>query len=88
MRLFTSCGGKIRTCDLWVMSPTSCHCSTPRYIFKFTNQRTKSKDSNLRPDVSRDMSPTSCHCSTPRYGENTPRVFRSAKVVLFINITK
>ncbi len=24
-------GGGIRTRDLWVMSPTSCHCSTPRY---------------------------------------------------------
>ena len=24
-------GGRIRTSDLWVMSPTSCHCSTPRY---------------------------------------------------------
>ena len=24
-------GGRIRTCDLWVMSPTSCHCSTPRH---------------------------------------------------------
>ena len=23
-------GGGIRTPDLWVMSPTSCHCSTPR----------------------------------------------------------
>jgi hypothetical protein len=23
-------GGGIRTRDLWVMSPTSCHCSTPR----------------------------------------------------------
>jgi hypothetical protein len=23
-------GGRIRTSDLWVMSPTSCHCSTPR----------------------------------------------------------
>ena len=23
-------GGRIRTCDLRVMSPTSCHCSTPR----------------------------------------------------------
>ena len=22
-------GGRIRTYDLWVMSPTSCHCSTP-----------------------------------------------------------
>ena len=26
------CGGWIRTTDLWVMSPTSCHCSTPRYL--------------------------------------------------------
>ena len=25
-----SCGGRIRTADLRVMSPTSCHCSTPR----------------------------------------------------------
>ena len=24
-------GGRIRTADLWVMSPTSCHCSTPQY---------------------------------------------------------
>ncbi len=24
-------GGRTRTCDLRVMSPTSCHCSTPRY---------------------------------------------------------
>ena len=24
------CGGRIWTCDLRVMSPTSCHCSTPR----------------------------------------------------------
>jgi hypothetical protein len=25
-------GGRIRTCDLRVMSPTSCHCSTPRRV--------------------------------------------------------
>jgi hypothetical protein len=24
-------GGRIRTSDLWVMSPTSYHCSTPQY---------------------------------------------------------
>jgi hypothetical protein len=24
------CGGRTRTCDLWVMSPTSYRCSTPR----------------------------------------------------------
>ena len=32
-RAFTisnGCGGRTRTCDLWVMSPTSCRCSTPR----------------------------------------------------------
>jgi hypothetical protein len=26
-----SSGGRIRTSDLWVMSPTSYHCSTPQY---------------------------------------------------------
>ncbi len=30
-RLFLCSGGRIRTCDLWVMSPTSYHCSTPQY---------------------------------------------------------
>ncbi len=29
--VFLGSGGGIRTRDLWVMSPTSCHCSTPRY---------------------------------------------------------
>ena len=28
---YSGSGGRIRTCDLWVMSPTSCHCSTPRH---------------------------------------------------------
>ena len=28
---FLHCGGRIRTCDLRVMSPTRCHFSTPRY---------------------------------------------------------
>jgi hypothetical protein len=28
-----SSGGWIRTNDLWVMSPTSYHCSTPQYVF-------------------------------------------------------
>src|SRR5215831_12299063 len=27
---FVSSGGRTRTCDLRVMSPTSCHCSTPQ----------------------------------------------------------
>ena len=27
-----SCGDRTRTYDLWVMSPTSYHCSTPRLI--------------------------------------------------------
>ena len=28
--LYLSSGGRTRTYDLWVMSPTSYHCSTPR----------------------------------------------------------
>ena len=28
---FLCSGGRIRTSDLWVMSPTSYHCSTPQY---------------------------------------------------------
>src|SRR4030067_789374 len=28
----TGCGGRIRTSDLRVMSPTSCRCSTPRRL--------------------------------------------------------
>ena len=27
-----SSGAQTRTEDLWVMSPTSCHCSTPQYL--------------------------------------------------------
>ena len=30
--LSISCGGPTRTDDLWVMSPTSYHCSTPRSV--------------------------------------------------------
>src|SRR5688572_29809037 len=30
--LTTGSGGGIRTPDLWVMSPTSCRCSTPRRV--------------------------------------------------------
>ena len=30
--LFPCSGGRIRTSDLWVMSPTSYHCSTPQYV--------------------------------------------------------
>ena len=32
MNSLVSCGGSTRTNDLWVMSPTSYHCSTPRYF--------------------------------------------------------
>ncbi len=32
-RLGNSSGAWIRTKDLRVMSPTSCHCSTPRYLW-------------------------------------------------------
>src|SRR2546427_8888824 len=30
LRRLLGCGGEIRTRDFRVMSPTSCHCSTPR----------------------------------------------------------
>ena len=33
-------GGRTRTCDLVVMSHTSCHCSTPRYCFGSNCKRT------------------------------------------------
>src|SRR6476659_9853926 len=33
----TGGGGGIRTRDLWVMSPTSCRCSTPRHKHKHLN---------------------------------------------------
>ena len=39
-----SCGGLIRTDDLWVMSPTSYHCSTPRcrvVIFSITGAKVR-----------------------------------------------
>ncbi len=29
---YLSGGSRTRTCDLWVMSPTSYHCSIPRYF--------------------------------------------------------
>ena len=32
-------GGRIRTSDLWVMSPTSCHCSTPRRVVTSSRER-------------------------------------------------
>ena len=38
---FFCCGGWVRTTDLWVMSPTSYHCSTPRYILKNFYKYTK-----------------------------------------------
>jgi hypothetical protein len=64
--LFLCSGGRIRTSDLWVMSPTSYHCSTPQYIFKTSKSKNMSPTSypdksGLHPSVSR------CKCST--FGE-------------------
>ncbi len=33
-KISLSGGDRTRTCDLWVMSPTSYHCSTPRCHFR------------------------------------------------------
>ena len=32
LNFFSSCGERDRTTDLWVMSPASYHCSTPRCV--------------------------------------------------------
>ena len=46
--LIISSGGRIRTYDLWVMSPTSYHCSTPRYVVP---QGFEPQFSGPKPDV-------------------------------------
>ena len=46
--LIIGCGGRIRTYDLWVMSPTSYHCSTPRYVVP---QGFEPQFSGPKPDV-------------------------------------
>ena len=43
-----SCGGWIRTNDLWVMSPTSYHCSTPRYFLGAKVLLTARKSKRIR----------------------------------------
>ncbi len=54
----TGSGGRIRTSDLWVMSPTSCHCSTPRH------DRARHTDGGGRPQ--RPRLPPRYHGSTLR----------------------
>ena len=44
-----SCGDRTRTCDLWVMSPTSYHCSTPR-SFVPAKVRRISETAKRQPD--------------------------------------
>ena len=46
--LIISSGGRIRTYDLWVMSPTSYHCSTPQYVVP---QGFEPQFSGPKPDV-------------------------------------
>ena len=46
--LIISSGGRIRTYDLWVMSPTSYHCSTPRCVVP---QGFEPQFSGPKPDV-------------------------------------
>ena len=45
-----SCGDRTRTCDLWVMSPTSYHCSTPR-SFVPAKVRRISETAKRQPDL-------------------------------------
>ena len=45
-----SCGDRTRTCDLWVMSPTSYHCSTPR-SFVSAKVRRISETAKRQPDL-------------------------------------
>ena len=42
-RLENSSGERIRTTDLRVMSPTSCHCSTPQWNEHYRPSSTKSQ---------------------------------------------
>jgi hypothetical protein len=59
-------GGGIRTRDLWVMSPTSCRCSTPRQStlpnpHKLVRSRPGGRGRPRRPRL-----PQGCPCSTLR----------------------
>jgi len=60
------CGGRTRTDDLWVMSPTSYHCSTPRYIF-LVLANFSFYYSNRRPLIS------GCEPNDPLTSGSTPR---------------
>ena len=51
-----SCGDRTRTCDLWVMSPTSYHCSTPR-SFVSAKVRRISETAKRQPDELRAYIP-------------------------------
>jgi hypothetical protein len=44
--LFLCSGGRIRTSDLWVMSPTSYHCSTPQCGCKINTSKAITKGNN------------------------------------------
>ncbi len=87
---YLCCGGRIRTYDLWVMSPTSYHCSTPRYLLHckgstyFLNDQNNVKKAittypslsifNLQP-APRELSIDSF---TPRHSSLSPLLLESA----------
>ena len=58
-------GGGIRTRDLWVMSPTSCRCSTPRHPVQLPRSHFHPR-SGGRGRPRRPRLPQGCPCSTLR----------------------
>src|SRR5699024_3155170 len=50
------CGGRIRTYDLWVMSPTSCQTAPPREIISILSIYYKIKKAWRRPTLAETKS--------------------------------
>ncbi len=76
-----SSGGRTRTDGLWVMSPTSYHCSTPQYDFIWWKQLTETLLLHLifqerTAKVVKYMSPKSVIAKNQqiaqRFNQNTP----------------
>ncbi len=68
------CGGRrTRTSDLWVMSPTSCHCSIPRYLrckgtaFFVTGKKSTTKISGFNKNLTKTPK------NRPPHGPTTPK---------------
>ncbi len=71
------CGGRrTRTSDLWVMSPTSCHCSIPRYLrckgtaFFVTGKKSTTKISGFNKNLTKNAQKSSA--TRPRDPKTEP----------------